>query len=98
MLLREEGEFRLRSFKESLAAESARPNGDFRLDHLVAAAEPIHVGVQEGLDAASLVVVKLVVPNIRGADGDRQVDRSQDGDRGKLGSHVEDDNGHHQVE
>ena len=66
----------LGAVQETLAPEAAGAERDFRLDDIIARAQRIAAGMQEGEDALFLVAVQMVI-NERGGDGD---DSDHDGE------------------
>ena len=60
LLLRQEAQLALRALQEALAPDAARAERDLRLDDVVAGAERIALGVEEGEHPLLLVVVQLL--------------------------------------
>ena len=71
LFFRQEVEMALGALQEALAPHASRTQGDFRLDDVVAGAERIALGMEEGVDAGALIVVQVGVGEL-GEQRDRQ--------------------------
>ena len=77
MALGQEVELTLGAEQEPLAGDAARAERDLRLQDVVAGAERIALGIEEGEDALALVVPQK-------APGDRQRAKTEADDNGEL--------------
>ena len=73
LFFRQEVEMALGALQEALAPHAAGAQGDVRLDDVVAGAERVALGMEEGVDAGALVVVQVVVGEL-GEQRDRRRD------------------------
>src|SRR6185437_190973 len=58
LLLRQEGEMRLRPLHEALAEDAAGADGDLGLEAVISGAQRIALRIEEGVDAVLLVVLQ----------------------------------------
>ena len=72
MVLRQEVQLALRSVEEPFAEEHARPDGDFRLDDVIAGAQRIDIRIHKDHDAHFLVVLEKMPEHRHGRKSGRQ--------------------------